>query len=64
MPHLLTAFTAFALLLGLQQNLWSQQTNEFKPKVGQLHPEFVMPSIVDGSPIQALRFRGQKSPAH
>ena len=61
MSHLLTAMTAIALLFGLQQNLLSQHAGEFTPKVGQLHPEFVMPSIADDSPIKLSDFRGQKS---
>ena len=60
MSRLLTVIATVTLLFGLQQNLLSQQTNEYKPKVGQLHPEFIMPSIADDSPIKLSDFAGKK----
>ena len=60
MPRMLTAMTAIMLLFGLQQNLLSQEANKYSPKVGQLHPEFIMPSIADDSPIKLSDFAGKK----
>ena len=60
MPRMLTVMAAITLLLGLQQDLLSQPTNKYNPKVGQLHPEFVMPSIADDSPIKFSDFAGKK----
>ena len=30
------------------------------PQVGQPHPEFVLPSIGDGTPVSLSEFRGKK----
>jgi len=60
MSRILTALTAITFGLGLQQNLLSQQAIEYNPKVGQRHPEFIMPSIADDAPIKLSDFAGKK----
>ena len=32
----------------------------YSPRVGQPHPDFVLPSITDGRPVTLSQFRGQK----
>ena len=60
MSQIIPAMTAIILLIGMQQSLLSQQISKYKPKVGQLHPEFVMPSIADDTPIKLSDFEGKK----
>jgi len=45
--------------LMLANESWSQVTS-YGPKVGQPHPDFILPSIDDGKPIQLSSFRGKK----
>jgi hypothetical protein len=33
----------------------------YSPRVGQPHPEFTLPSIVDGRPVSLSQFRGKKT---
>jgi hypothetical protein len=32
----------------------------YSPRVGEPHPDFVLPSIVDGRPVSLSQFRGKK----
>jgi hypothetical protein len=32
----------------------------YSPRVGQPHPDFVLPSITDGRPVTLTQFRGRK----
>jgi hypothetical protein len=32
----------------------------YSPKVGQLHPDFTLPDIVDNKPVSLSQFRGRK----
>ena len=32
----------------------------YAPRVGQPHPDFTLPSIVDGEPVSLSQFRGRK----
>ncbi|MHC4512048.1 MAG: peroxiredoxin family protein [Planctomycetota bacterium] len=32
----------------------------YSPRVGELHPDFTLPNIVDGAPVSLSQFRGQK----
>ncbi len=36
------------------------QIASYSPKVGQPHPDFILPSIEDGKPIQLSDLRGKK----
>ena len=36
------------------------QRASYSPKVGQPHPDFILPSIEDGKPVQLSDFRGKK----
>ncbi len=33
---------------------------DYSPRVGQPHPDFTLPSIVDGEPVSLSQFRGRK----
>ena len=62
---MLLASVALALFLMTMstQSLCGQdanQRNNYKPQVGKLHPEFVMPSIADDKPIKLSDFKGKK----
>jgi peroxiredoxin len=32
----------------------------YSPRVGQLHPDFTLPGIVDNKPVSLSQFRGRK----
>lgn len=32
----------------------------YSPRVGEAHPDFVLPSIADGQPVSLSQFRGKK----
>jgi hypothetical protein len=32
----------------------------YSPRVGQLHPDFTLPGIVDRAPVSLSQFRGRK----
>jgi hypothetical protein len=32
----------------------------YEPRVGQRHPDFILPSIHDGRPVSLSQFRGRK----
>ena len=32
----------------------------YSPRVGEAHPDFVLPSIVNGEPVSLSQFRGKK----
>ncbi|MHC4566948.1 MAG: peroxiredoxin family protein [Planctomycetota bacterium] len=32
----------------------------YSPRVGEAHPDFVLPSIADGEPVSLSQFRGKK----
>lgn len=36
------------------------QTTKYQPRVGEPHPDFVLPSIEDGKPLQLSDLRGKK----
>ncbi len=36
------------------------QATRYTPRVGQVHPDFVLPSIEDGAAIKLSDFRGKK----
>jgi len=36
------------------------QVANYAPKVGEAHPDFILPSIDDGKPLQLSSYRGKK----
>ncbi len=36
------------------------QAAGYSPRVGERHPDFVLPGIVDGRPVSLSQFRGKK----
>ncbi len=32
----------------------------YAPRVGQLHPDFMLPNIADGQPVSLSQYRGRK----
>lgn len=50
------------LLLGclLAGSATAQIHDSYSPVNGQPHPDFVLPDIVDGAPVQLSQFRGKK----
>lgn len=34
--------------------------DSYNPRVGQRHPDFVLPTISDGKPLSLSQFRGKK----
>ena len=38
----------------------SAQVAQYSPKVGEPHPDFILPSIDDGQPIQLSALQGKK----
>jgi len=52
-------FIATAAIFMIANESHSQVAN-YAPKVGQPHPDFILPSIDDGTPIQLSNFRGKK----
>ena len=65
----ITAFHAcWMLILFACQPLRAQQTTDkansepatYEPVVGQPHPDFQWPGIVDGKPVRLSDFRGKK----
>ena len=32
----------------------------YSPRIGELHPDFTLPDIVDNKPVSLSQFRGQK----
>ena len=36
------------------------QIANYAPKVGEAHPDFILPSIDDGKPLQLSSYRGKK----
>lgn len=38
----------------------AQSSNPYKPSVGEVHPDFSLPSIADRKPIKLSEFRGKK----
>ncbi|MEM7559036.1 MAG: hypothetical protein AAF394_07920 [Planctomycetota bacterium] len=59
-PNRIAALIAGFLCLS---NFAAGQTtahDSYSPKVGQAHPDFVLPSIEDGSAVALSQFRGKK----
>jgi hypothetical protein len=44
----------------LSFNAVSSEAASYSPKVGQLHPDFTLPDIVDNKPVSLSQFRGRK----
>jgi hypothetical protein len=38
----------------------SSHAGSYSPRVGQLHPDFTLPCIVDNEPVSLSQFRGRK----
>jgi hypothetical protein len=55
---LLSATIAFLSMLSFPES--HSQVAVYQPEVGKPHPDFILPSIEDGSPIQLSDFRGKK----
>ncbi|MHC4537121.1 MAG: hypothetical protein ACYS6K_24500 [Planctomycetota bacterium] len=34
--------------------------NDYSPRVGQVHPDFILPDIADREPVSLSQFRGRK----
>ena len=34
--------------------------DRYNPRVGQRHPEFILPTISDGKPVSLSQYRGKK----
>jgi len=49
-----------AALIWLTSVLPDAQAGGYSPRVGQPHPDFMLPSITDGRPITLSQFRGRK----
>ena len=47
-------------VLILASALVDARADAYSPRVGQPHPDFVLPSITDGRPVTLSQFRGQK----
>jgi hypothetical protein len=47
-------------LLMLASGYFSSYAAGYSPRVGQLHPDFTLPDIVDKKPVSLSQFRGQK----
>jgi len=52
--------TLAVLAILLLANSASAQTSSYSLKVGMPHPDFILPSIDDGKPIQLSDLRGKK----
>jgi hypothetical protein len=48
------------LMAGLLLTSTAQAQSRYPVAVGQVHPDFRLPSVVDGSPISLSEFRGRK----
>jgi len=44
----------------LASGCFSSYAAGYSPQVGQLHPDFTLPDIVDNKPVSLSQFRGQK----
>jgi hypothetical protein len=47
-------------LLMLTWGCLSSHAAGYSPQVGQLHPDFTLPGIVDSEPVSLSQFRGRK----
>ena len=47
-------------LIWVTSGLPEAQAGGYAPRVGQPHPDFVLPSITDGRPVTLSQFRGRK----
>ena len=34
--------------------------NSYSPRIGHVHPDFILPDISNGAPVSLSQFRGQK----
>ena len=50
----------FCLTTLLMVGSAAAQVTSYAPKVGQAHPDFILPSVDDGKPIELSSFRGKK----
>lgn len=44
----------------LASGCFSSYAAGYSPRVGEFHPDFTMPNIVDNKPVSLSQFRGQK----
>lgn len=51
-------FAVAAIFLFANESL--AQVASYAPKVGEPHPDFILPSIDDGEPLQLSDYRGKK----
>lgn len=51
---------ALLALIWLAFPLVDAKAGGYSPRVGQPHPDFVLPSILDGRPVTLSQFRGRK----
>jgi hypothetical protein len=58
--HVVAQVALFTLAMPFFVNNSSAQVASYSPKVGQAHPDFILPSIEDGKPIQLSSLRGKK----
>jgi hypothetical protein len=51
----------FALACGCFSLLSSQSNGDgYSPRVGEVHPDFTLPSVGDRAPVSLSQFRGRK----
>ena len=48
------------VLIWLTSVLPDARAGGYSPRVGQTHPDFLLPSITDGRPVTLSQFRGRK----
>jgi peroxiredoxin len=44
----------------LASGCFSSYAAGYSPRVGEFHPDFTMPNIVDNKPVSLSQFRGKK----
>ena len=52
--------TFTAAVFGLSMLAAGASAGGYSPQVGRPHPDFVLPNLVDGSPVALSEFRGRK----
>ncbi len=53
-------FALLVLVSLMTADMSSAQVSSYSVKVGQPHPDFILPSVDDGKPIQLSSMRGKK----
>ena len=55
--------TVIITMMGCTAMLVSQldaDADQYRPRVGQRHPDFTLPAISDGKPVSLSQYRGKK----